>query len=60
MCERPLTCITVYQAAIIACDALNERMQVVAQDMDNPTWSKCYKTFYGRILRIFVISWSVC
>jgi hypothetical protein len=24
------------------------------------TWGQCYKTFYGRNLRIFVISWSVC
>jgi hypothetical protein len=25
-----------------------------------PTWAQCYKTFYGRISRMFVISWSVC
>ncbi len=24
------------------------------------TWGRCYKTFYGRKLRIFVISQSVC
>jgi hypothetical protein len=24
------------------------------------TRAQCYKTFYGRILRIFEISWSVC
>jgi len=23
-------------------------------------WAQCYKTFYGRNLRMFVISYSVC
>jgi hypothetical protein len=35
-----------FQAAIIACNNLIERMQVVADSMDNPTWeelvAQCY------------------
>ncbi len=28
---------------MIACDALNERMQVVADGMDSPTWEEVMK-----------------
>jgi hypothetical protein len=38
----------ILQAAIIACDALNEKMQVIAETMDNPTWEELVLECYAQ------------
>jgi hypothetical protein len=33
---------------------------LVSDKEKNDTWAQCYKTFYGRIFRTSVVSYSVC